>query len=253
MNGLKLSETAYQPNSNLSEHAHSTAYFCFVLQGSFIENYGKLSRRCNPSTLVFHPAEEIHSDCFYTPTRCFNLQFETEWTERTRPFSVITDTPTDFSGVFLSQLAMRIYKEFCNLDDLSPLIVEGLTLEILGEAARDFKKRLKNSPPHWLIQARELLNEQFRESLSLANLALAVGVHETHLSREFRRFYHCTIGEYVRRRRIDYACRQLSTPDVSLTEIALAAGFFDQSHFARTFKSQIGLTPNEYRKALFSR
>jgi AraC family transcriptional regulator len=73
------------------------------------------------------------------------------------------------------------------------------------------------------------------------------------LSREFRRYYSCTVGEYVRHLRIEYACRLLSASNASLAEIALAAGFFDQSHFARNFKWQTGMTPHEYRRIWQSR
>jgi AraC family transcriptional regulator len=237
----------YQPNVNLPKHSHPTAYFSFVLQGTYTEKFRKESRRCSPSTLIFHPAEETHANCFQTATRGFNLQMEARWLERARAYSAITNSPAVFQGDFPLHLIMRLYKEFCNLDDLSPLIVEGLTLEILGEAARHLKKRSENSPPPWLVKTRELLNDRFQENFTLAQITESVGVHATHLSREFRRFYGCTVGEYVRRLRIEFACRRLLFSDVSLTEIALSAGFFDQSHFARTFKSQTGMTPLAYR------
>lgn len=254
VSGLALSETAYQANTELSQHEHSAAYFCFVLQGSLSEIYGRRSRRCEPWTLVFHPSGETHSDRFYAPTRCFNLQFENQWTERIGFYLAAAKSPSDFNGGLLAQLATRVYQEFRHSDDLSSLIIEGLTLEILGEAARCAGNSLRNnSLPRWLARTREFLNERFHENLSLAEIAAAVGVHETHLAREFRRFYRCTVGEYVRRLRIEYACRRLADGDASLAEIALAAGFFDQSHFARNFKSQTGMTPHEYRKIWRSR
>jgi AraC family transcriptional regulator len=133
-------------------------------------------------------------------------------------------------------------------DELSALVIEGLTLEILGETARrSTNSSRKQSPPHWLVQAREILREQFCENLSLTEIARTVGVHETHLSREFRRFYGGTLGEYARARRIEFACHRLLHSNDSLAEIACAAGFFDQSHFTRIFKSQIGMTPQQYR------
>jgi len=162
--------------------------------------------------------------------------------------------PADFRNGILLRLTTRLYKEFCNLDELSSLVIEGLTLEILAETSRHaLQDRAQQRLPYWLAQARELLRDQFGENLSLASVAQAVGVHETHLSREFRRYFRCTVGEYIRLLRIDFACRQLSASDNPLAEIALAAGFFDQSHFARTFKSQTGMTPHEYRRVWQSR
>jgi AraC family transcriptional regulator len=84
--------------------------------------------------------------------------------------------------------------------------------------------------------------------LSLTSLAEAIGIHPVYLASEFRRHYRRSIGAYVRRLRVDYACRQLTTTEAPLAEIALAAGFADQSHFSRTFKSHVGMTPLAYRR-----
>jgi AraC family transcriptional regulator len=72
-------------------------------------------------------------------------------------------------------------------------------------------------------------------------------VHPAHLAREFRRRRHCTIGGYVRRLRVEFACRELSSTDAPLAEIALAAGFSHQSHLTRTFKELTGMTPAKFR------
>jgi AraC family transcriptional regulator len=73
-------------------------------------------------------------------------------------------------------------------------------------------------------------------------------VHPVHLAQAFRKFYHCTIGDHVRSLRIDFACRQLTMTKLPLSEIALLAGFADQSHFTRTFKEALGLPPSQYRE-----
>ena len=55
-------------------------------------------------------------------------------------------------------------------------------------------------------------------------------------------------GEYVRRQRIALACRSLAESDMPLADVAIEAGFADQSHFTRTFKRQLGVTPAAYRR-----
>lgn len=250
---LTLTETIYPAELILPGHAHPDDYFCFVLQGDFTEFYEGKSRVCSLSTLIFHPAGETHADNFHTPARCFNIQPDVFWLGRIRQNSPVLNSPATFRDGFLAQLALRLYKEFCRLDELSALVIEGLALEILGETARRSTSSSRKQPPRWLVQARELLREHFYENYSLAEIAETVGVHETHLAREFRRYYGNTLGEYVRERRIEFACHRLSDSDASLVEIALTAGFFDQSHFARTFKLQTGLTPNQYRMNFRSR
>jgi hypothetical protein len=58
----------------------------------------------------------------------------------------------------------------------------------------------------------------------------------------------CSVGDYVRQLRVEDACRRLATLDAPIVEIALAAGFTDQSHFTRTFQRLRGLTPAEFRR-----
>ena len=245
-----LSETAYSQNLQLPTHFHDLTYFCFVLEGNFTEFYEKQLRLCQPLTLIFHPAGEKHSNKFHTNARCFNIQMKPRWIEQVRDYSQIINTPTDFNETRLSFLTTRIYQEFCQIDEFSPLVIEGLMLEILAETSRFSRQKLQFKPPHWLQKAVKILDECFRENISTSSVADLVRVHPVHLSREFHRFYHCTIGEYKRQKRIKFACRQILTTNFSLSEIAVTAGFFDQSHFTNSFKKVIGISPREYRLAL---
>src|SRR5207245_7067510 len=136
-----------------------------------------------------------------------------------------------------------------DMDAASPRAIEGLALEILAEATRRATPPSSRQPP-WLEQACNLLRDRFRDNVSLTALASVVGVHPVYLASTFRRHYHCTIGEFLRRLRIEFACRQMAATNTPLAEIAGAAGFADQSHFCRTFKRQTGLTPAAYRKSL---
>jgi len=134
------------------------------------------------------------------------------------------------------------------MDDVSPFAMEGLALELVAATARQREKVVERKPPRWLEQARELLHAHFADTLSLSEVAAAVGVHPAHLARVFRQQYRCSVGDYLRKLRVEFACRQLATSDRPLLEIALAAGFADQSHFSKTFKSLRGMTPSEYQR-----
>ena len=145
---------------------------------------------------------------------------------------------------------MKLYREFLQVDDASRLAIEGLALEMLAAVSRHQDKSSDKRAPRWLERAIELLRERSPERLTIAEIATTVGVHPVHLAREFRRFKRCTIGEYVRELRIERACHQLRNSAEPLAAIAAGAGFSDQSHFCRTFKRVIGMTPAEYRSAL---
>ena len=103
-------------------------------------------------------------------------------------------------------------------------------------------------PSAWLEAARDLIHADLTARLSLAALAGAVGVHPITLARGFRSSYGCSVGTYVRRLRVELAGRWLTDTDLPLAEIALAAGFCDQSHFSNLFRRIIGVTPSHYRR-----
>lgn len=151
------------------------------------------------------------------------------------------------SQLKLNLLANRLYRELKQTDGFSSLAVEGLMLEIIAETSRNYVKLPERDAPDWLNRAEEILQARFSEQLTLAEIANSVNVHPTHLARVFHRHYQCTVGEYIRKLRIEYACNQLSFTDAPLVEIALESGFYDQSHFSRSFKQTTGLTPTEYR------
>jgi AraC family transcriptional regulator len=94
---------------------------------------------------------------------------------------------------------------------------------------------------------RERLHDGLDRSWSLGEIAQSAGVTADHLAREFRRHHGSSVGEYVRGLRVELACRRLAESDDPLAEIALAAGFYDQSHFTRTFKRRMGTTPAAFR------
>lgn len=242
--GIVLNETRYPARSALRRHCHEHAYLCLILAGTYQEDYGRSRRSCGPRMLAFHPAEEDHAEHFEgTEVRSFNVELSPSWLRRTMaPCAAPFDT-TDAPAV---GLAMRMYEEFSRPDASSPLIIEGLLLQLLGLASRE--ARSERSAPRWLLRVRDLVADRCTCALTLAELAEEAEVHPGHLAATFRRHFGCTVGAYARRERVAAACRRLTETEASLAEIAIATGFADQSHLTRQFRVQVGLTPAAYRK-----
>ncbi len=248
--GLILSETRYAPGERLPFHSHANPYVCLVQEGRYTEIYGRRRRECRPWTLVFHPAGEVHAECFHdAPGRSFNIEFPPAWAERVRQHSDVLEHPLEFRSGQLTALAARVYDESLRGDAVTPLAVEGLALELLALAARHLNRPRGRRPPPWLRQVREFLHARYTDNLSLGEIAAAAGVHPAHLAATFRRHQGCSVGDYLRRLRVEAACRLLTTTALPLPEVAVAAGFAGHSHFARTFKSLTGTTPSRYRRS----
>ena len=93
------------------------------------------------------------------------------------------------------------------------------------------------------------MHEHFRESFGLSDVAAIVGRHPVHLARTFRRHHGCSLGEYLRRIRLERAARALRDTDRPLVEVSLDAGFYDQAHFCRCFKAWASVSPGRYRES----
>jgi AraC family transcriptional regulator len=247
--GFSLVECAFPPGLRLPSHSHETAFFYFVLDGASTENTRGADRDAATGTLVFHPAGETHANHWLdTGGRCLHLELSPAAGERREEIAALLDRPFEARGGPTAWLAARLYREFRGADPASGLAIEGLILELLAMAARSRSLPAEPQPPRWLSQAREMLHERFSDPLSLDEIAAAVGVHPSHLARVFRQQHQCTVGEYVRRLRLEFACHHLTSSDTPLAELALAAGFADQSHFSKTFRHAIGVPPGEFRR-----
>jgi AraC family transcriptional regulator len=201
-------------------------------------------------TLAFHPPGEVHAEEFGEgPSRSFNVEIEPGWINRFSLPASLLDGWADTRGGPLASLALRLYREFRQPDAVSSLAVEGLMLELFAVAFREKASTIKQPPP-WLKRTWEMVQTRFAEPLALGDVAAEVGVHPVHLAATFRRTYHCTVGEAIRRRRVEFASHQLAHSDAPLAVIALEAGFADQSHFCNVFKRQVGLSPAEFRRSL---
>lgn len=246
--GFGLTETIYPPHCKLPRHSHESPYFGLVLRGTYGENYGKRSRVCQPSMLVYHPADEEHSQHFYqAECHLFRIEVCRRRLWQINESASGQDWSVDFRGDILCRLALRLYCEFREPDEVSPIVIEGLALEMMGEALRSLSSAKWVRPPRWLSRAKELIHARCFERLTLRQVAEAVGVHPVYLAREFRRHYRSTVGEYVRQLRIEAACRKIVEPGASLAEVALSCGFHDQSHFTKTFRRVMNVTPAQYR------
>jgi AraC family transcriptional regulator len=133
-------------------------------------------------------------------------------------------------------------------DDLTPLSVSGLVLELLARAARLAAPRPGRRPPAWLPMVRDLLHDRFTEPLRVSDLAGVAGVHPVHLSRAFRAEYGLAVSAYLRALRVDWAAHRLRTTDESIAQVADDAGFADQSHLTRAMRARYGMTPMEWRR-----
>jgi AraC-like DNA-binding protein len=105
---------------------------------------------------------------------------------------------------------------------------------------------------HVAAAADAYLREHFRESLTVAEIAAAVGVSPSHLHRIFRAETGSTLVNRVHRLRLEAAAQRLRETDQTVLAIAHVVGFTSQSHLTRLFTHHFGCAPGRYREACWN-
>lgn len=242
-----LSEIVYPAELSLPKHAHRQAYVTFVIEGALHEIYSGGAITCRTGAVRFLPAAEVHENRIEAGARCLHISSDPVVLAQLRQRPVIRQKPVEINGLATTWLAHRLYAEFSRQDAASAIAIEGLILEILAEIARSETQQKGPLAPQWLKRATEIVETRFLERLSLAEIASEVGVHYVHLSRQFHKYNRCTIGDLLRKRRVQYACQLLAYSSTPLAEIALICGFSDQSHLSFLFKRYMGMSPSKFR------
>lgn len=103
-----------------------------------------------------------------------------------------------------------------------------------------------------LQQAIEYIDSHFVDEINADGLAGLAKMSVPHFNRLFRRVLRLSPMDYVLSLRVQEAQRLLSTTRTSISEIAAATGFYDQSHFTKRFRKVTGMTPLEYRRRVFA-
>lgn len=242
-----LAEVEYAPGQLIVEE-HNRARFVVPVRGALFEADPRRARE--GGTLFFEPAGETHAyRASVSGATCLILEMDDVWLTRARAHAPVLRRRASFRSGLVVHLARRLYGEFRLRDEVSRLAIESLALGVLAEASRRTARADRDTAPAWLLRARRFVEAHFADRVLLATVAALVGVHPVHLARTFRRTYDTTFAGYLRELRVEYARDQLISSGASLSDIAAAAGFCDQSHFCRLFKRATGLSPAEYRVA----
>ena len=227
------------PYTVVRRHSHPTAAISLMLEGDQVERIGARSWHVPRFSIIYRPPHLVHSN--HVGKRGLRTLFLEVPRHRYRTLMESLPSPDDPCRVESPQLCALAGQ--LGVDDL---ICECLVA--LSRASRVSRPARGGAP--WLDHVREFLDSSFRRTLSLAEVADVAGVHPVHLAQSFRRTFRRTIGQYVRHRRLEAACRDLEDRCRSISEIALAAGFADHAHFTRAFRARFGQSPRAYRASL---
>jgi AraC family transcriptional regulator len=246
--GFEIREQHYVRGYRATWHSHEEPEFCLVFGGRLSEEVHR-GRRLLASQAqgTFKPGQLRHrvnvageaAECIVIAVAPHRLANH-ESLQRAFSGSLLIHAPR------LRRLCSTIKAELRASDDFSPVALESLALEVLLIAARKRDRRAVARVPPWLLAVRDRLHDEVAGRYSLSELAVIAGVKPTTLAQAFRRHFQTTVGGYVRELRIAKAQELLREGTLSIADVALSCGFYDQSHFTRSFHRAVGIAPGRY-------
>jgi AraC family transcriptional regulator len=154
-------------------------------------------------------------------------------------------------GVIASRMR-ALQTELENPGLLGRLYIDSLSCEIAirlvrMHAARPERLHRGGLSPRRLRLVKDYIAQNLANEISLADIAAVAGVSSGHFCRAFHKSAGVPSHRYVVRQRVELAKKLLTEGDTPIAQIALAAGFGNQSHLTRHFHAVVGTTPRRFR------
>jgi len=111
----------------------------------------------------------------------------------------------------------------------------------------DAPQPLGSTVPEFVKHAIKIMEEHLEEAVSIPEICEQIGISQRQLDRLFSQIVHKSPATYYRDIRLDRARGLVTQTGLSLTEIAIASGFSNQSHFSKAYRQRFGLTPRRDR------
>lgn len=122
-----------------------------------------------------------------------------------------------------------------------------------GQAAADEDKKESASSSFIVKNALTYIEENYKQKLTLGEVAEKTYVSQWHLSKLLNRHTGQSFSDILNHTRIEHAKELLKDPSLRIGDISEQVGFLDLAHFSRVFKKQEGVSANEYRNQILGK
>ncbi len=242
---IVVSETQYHRKVFEGWHSHANYHITFVVSGGNREQRKTEEFDAGPGEILFYrPGESHRNRNTLHPSKNINLEINDVFFAKYQ-WSVPAFGSRQWNRADAKLFLLKIYKECRTNDAQSTASIHALTLALLSSPLDE--KMFVNIPP-WVNRLREIINDRWNETVTLTELSASLSVHPVTISKNFPKYFACTLGEYARKVKIEKAINLIGQSHGSLADIAYQCGFADQSHFIRAFKTATGLLPGEFKK-----
>lgn len=240
----RVSLVAYRGSERHEPHRHNCGQLTIQLAGSFSERLEGREYLAKGVMIGFKPEGALHADQW---DGAGSLLFTISAREEAAKFYFGGQSP----GWRKSGNDVEIVRLIGSLSGADiPTIEEALPdLVALCSLTEPLPHCKERPAPAWLGRIREALCDDLARS-PIAMLSADEGIHRVHLARSFRRYFGMTPSKFRRNQMAARLANSLTEEGNSHAECALSQGFCDQSHAARIFRRETGLSLSQWRAML---
>ncbi len=156
------------------------------------------------------------------------------------PKTKIVDFEKEFSKMFFTPADQGFYTKKTMANVLSVALLN----LFLQESQTNF-----DGLPIWLNNILPAFSAPISMRIGLTQILKDVGYDKSYVCRTFKKYMGCTMSEYLRNQRIDYASSLLLTTDKSIPQICDEIGIDSVSYFITAFKQRHSLSPKQFKKS----
>ena len=242
---LLVAVTEYKtPTPTGQWHRHENCMLSYVLYGGNVESRKNQQIERTSGCVNFYHAHEPHQNIYKQfPAKHISVEICPDFLNKHQlqegDLAKVSENNQRVGFTFT-----QILQELLS-NNQAVAQVEMLVLELISH---HLHRKPVDSHPHWLKIVREIIHDRWNEQVSLEEMALQAGVYPSSISKHFRKYFGCTLGDYTRQLKVTKAIERMQCTQESLTEISYYCGFADQSHFIKVFRQITGFNPKNFRR-----
>lgn len=249
-----------QELAGVDVHWHDFYELVYVISGVARHRLNGQEHTVRAGSIVMLTPADFHefSAAKHSVLRCYNIVVQPSVVERDLadllPHGIGWATTVVDDGTFAEADFERLYKESQQPEPRSAPLMTALLRCVLVEVARATESRSPDQIPAAgrrddddVRRAIRFVETHFREQITLADAASEARLSANYFSERFRQVTGTSFQAHLQHLRLRFARSLLTSTALSVTEVCLAAGFNDPSHFGRAYRRRYGETPSAAR------
>ena len=256
---LRLTVSKKKQNGTVPRHWHNFFELELILDGVGSQQYNGKEYELRRGCVYFLTPADEHEVHVRQELTMYNVMFSGDRLPKTLAGALLSErqrVPSYLDEKQLQQLSMQLellLQEYSRADALQSLFLQSVLQSVLIMGLRAVNRLPVERPSDSaqvapLQQAVLYLQTHFAENPSLAETAAVAGMNRTYFCEQFRRHMGRGYSDYLTVLKLDSAKHQLRTGNAPVKTVCMESGFSSMSNFLRVFRSQVGMSPTEYRK-----